>query len=168
VPLPPIVIVSVLFLLVKTNCPLLLMEAVTLALVGRSMLIALIKLAIVSVPVDVYRVVLMPALTLMVPFGSIPSVDSDVLAVIRAVPIPVAGVATGAETDELELGDGVVELLDEDVELPEGSSRLCIAAESWVLTRVSASPLAMLARPFAKLVSAWPITLMSEASAVEA
>jgi hypothetical protein len=53
VPLPTIAIESFLFLLVITNLPLLLREAVTCALVGRSMLIASIRLPTVSVPVDV-------------------------------------------------------------------------------------------------------------------
>jgi len=51
-PLPPTVIKLVSFLAVNTNWPLLLREAVTCALVGRSTLIALIKSATVSLPVD--------------------------------------------------------------------------------------------------------------------
>lgn len=53
VPVPAIVMMSLVFLLVKTSSPLALSAAVTLALVGRSTLTALIRSATVSVPVDV-------------------------------------------------------------------------------------------------------------------
>jgi hypothetical protein len=83
--------------------------------------------------------------------------------------VPVAGLPE--EELELDGDEEEVELVepldDDDVELLDGSSTLCIAAVSWELTRFKAVPLAMLARPFAKLVSACPITLISEASADE-
>ncbi len=53
VPLPTTAIESLLFLLVMIRRPLLLSDAVTCALVGRSTLMALIRSPIVSVPVDV-------------------------------------------------------------------------------------------------------------------
>jgi hypothetical protein len=164
---PPIFIVSVSFLPVITSSPRLLSEAVTCALVGRSTLIALIRSPIVSVPVDVYVVALSPALTVIVALAGIPRVCSTVPVVSGAVPVPVAGAVK--EELEVEEDEEVDELLDDDaVELPDGSNTLCIAAVSWELTRFKAAPLAMLARPFAKLVSAWPITLISELSADEA
>ena len=52
-PLPPTVIKSVLFLAVSTNWPLPLSDAVTWALVGRSILSASIRSPIVSLPVEV-------------------------------------------------------------------------------------------------------------------
>jgi hypothetical protein len=100
--------------------------------------------------------------------------DSKVPVVSGAVPIAVAGEPEDVEELEEpefedEEGDAVEALDDDDVELPdEGCSALCIAAVSSVLTRFKAVPLAILARPFAKLVSAWPITSISEASALEA
>ena len=82
---------------------------------------------------------------------------SDVLAVTGTVPVPTAGAPTVlCELDELEevddADDELVELLDDDVEeLLEpplmDCSALCTAAESSVLTRLSAVWLAMLARP---------------------
>ena len=53
VPLPTTAIESLLFMLVMTNWPCALIEAVTCALVGRSMLMAFIISLTVSVPVDV-------------------------------------------------------------------------------------------------------------------
>ncbi len=53
VPLPTTAIESLLFMLVMTNWPCALIEAVTCALVGRSMLMALMRSPTVSVPVDV-------------------------------------------------------------------------------------------------------------------
>lgn len=53
VPLPTTATESLSFLLVITSLPALLSEAVTCALVGRSRLIALIRLPTVSVPVEV-------------------------------------------------------------------------------------------------------------------
>lgn len=108
---------------------------------------------------------MLPALTVIVPPGRIPRLDSEVPVVNSAAPIPVAGEPD--VLDELELDDGAVEELldDDDVELLEGSSTCCTSAEIWLLTRFKAVSLAMLAKPFARLVSAWPITLMSASSA---
>lgn len=52
-PLPPMKIASVEFLLVMTNWPLLFSDTVTFAFVGKSILMALIRSPTVSVPVDV-------------------------------------------------------------------------------------------------------------------
>jgi hypothetical protein len=76
--------------------------------------------------------------------------------------MPVAGEpAVLEELDE----DAAVLLDDDDVELPDGLSNCSTSAEILLLTRFKAVWLAMLARPFAKLVSAWPITLISASSA---
>ncbi len=69
---------------------------------------ALIRSPTVSVPVDVYVVVLVPSLTVIVPVAGIPSVSSDVPVVSGTVPVPVAGVsgkvgALALEEDELEV-----------------------------------------------------------------
>jgi hypothetical protein len=112
---------------------------------------------------------LAPALTVIVAFAGIPRVTSAVLVVSGTVPVPVAGVGEAELEFELdEEAELVVPLDDDDVELLDGFRTLCISAVRSVLTRFKAVPFAMLARPFAKLVSAWPITLISEASAVEA
>jgi hypothetical protein len=176
--MPPTVIVSVSSLLVITSWPWLLSDAVTFALPTRLTLMALIRSATVSVPVDMYVVALAPALTVIAPFLRIPRLDSVVLVVTGAVPVPLAGepeelddpeAAEGLEELELEVveADDPLDVLgDDDVEPPDvACSALCTAADSSELTRFKAVPLAMLARPFAKLVSAWPITLISESSA---
>jgi hypothetical protein len=73
--------------------------------------------------------------------------------VTGAVPVAVAG--TAAEPDDPEEPEEVEESDegDDEVELFE-ASRLCIAAVNWVLTRLNAVWLAMLASPLPKLVSA--------------
>lgn len=107
----------------------------------------------------------------MVPFGTIPSVSSDVVALNGIVPLPVAGVGTVLGVDALELPDEEGDELDDDelvdeeldevddvLELPLiEESALCTAAVSWVFTRSSAVWLAMLASPLDSEVSAEPI-----------
>ena len=105
---------SLVFLAVMTSLPLPLIEAVTKA--GPE-LMALIRSATVSSPVEVYWVMLVPASTLNVPPGRIPSVDNGVLVVSGTVPTAVAGVGLKALIDA-----EVVEALDDvaDDEVPEG------------------------------------------------
>lgn len=136
---------------------------------------ALIRSPTVSVPVDLYVVAFSPALTVIVPPGRIPTLDSAVPVVNRAVPIAVAGAPDELEAleepEELELvdvEDPLDPLDDDDVELPEGFSTCCTSDEISLLTRFKAVWLAMLAMPFAKFVSAWPMTLMSASSAEDA
>ncbi len=104
---------------------------------------------------------------LKVPPGKIPRLDSVELDVSGTVPVPVAGVGVAAAEFEAE----VVEALDEDVDdvevLVEPLRTLCTAADSSELTRFKAVSLAILAKPFPRFVSAWAITLISEASAEE-
>ena len=143
-PLPSTVTSSLSFLAVMTSFPPLSIEAVTKA--GPE-LMALIRSATVSVPVEVYLVMLLPSSTLNVPPGKIPRLDSVVLVVSGTVPVPVAGVGeAGAEFD-----DEAAAVLDddEDDEVPEGFNAACTAAISSELTRLSAVPLAILANPFA-------------------
>jgi hypothetical protein len=79
----------------------------------------------VSVPVDVYVVAFSPALTVIVPPGRMPRLDSDEPVVSSTVPFPVAG-----EPEELEVleepGPGDEEdpaepFDDGDVELPDST-----------------------------------------------
>jgi hypothetical protein len=126
-------------------------------------------------------VVLVPSLTVIVPVGTIPKVRRDVPAVNGTLPVPVAGVGVEADdepdvADELELPDDEeddkdeLELVSEPVEdelvLFEPplmlASALCTAEVSWVLTRLSAVSLAMLARPADKVVEAPNMLLMIE------
>jgi len=111
---------------------------------------ALIRLTTVSVPVDAYVVVLVPSLTVILPFAGIPSTNSEVFAESGSVPVPVAG-----EPAELEL--------EEEVPEPpvEACSALCNAALNCALTRSSAVLFAMLARPFTSLVMRPPIAVIS-------
>jgi len=150
-----------------TSSPLPLSHAATFALPLAGALMALIRAPTVSVPVDVYVVVLVPSLTEIFPPARIPRVNSDVVAVSGAVPVPIAG--EGAEEPaEFELEDDAdepVELLDAaEVELPALPvvpwSTFWIAAVSWELTRSSAVWFAMLARPDDSVVIALPMTLM--------
>ena len=97
--IPPTVTASVLFLLLRTSLPWLSRDAVTRALVATLALIVLMRSATVSVPVDAYVVVLVPSLTVIVPFGGMPRVRSEVPRVSGTVPVPFAG-----EPDELEGG----------------------------------------------------------------
>jgi hypothetical protein len=121
---------------------------------------AFIRSPTVSLPVEAYVVVLPPALTLIEAPAGMPSVASGVLVLNGAVPTAVAG-----EADEPELVDED-EPDDEDavdVEFPD--STFCIAAVNSELTRLSAVPLAMLAKPLARLTSALPIALINESLA---
>lgn len=104
-----------------------------------------------------------------------PRLDSEAPVVRLAVPVPVAGV--GAELEDEPEDVAALELLEPaeaddaaalpvDVELPDGCSALCTAATSWELTRLSAVPLAMLERPFDRVVSALAMALISVFSAV--
>jgi hypothetical protein len=125
-------------------------------------------------------VVLVPSLTVIVPVGTIPKVRRDVPAVNGTLPVPVAGVGVGAGADaepdvadELELPDDEEDELELESE-PVGdelvllepplmlTSALCTADVSWVLTRLSAVSLAMLARPADKVVEAPNIVLITE------
>jgi hypothetical protein len=144
-PLPSTVTISLSFLAVMTSFPLPLIDAFTKA--GPE-LMALIRSATVSSPVEVYFVMLVPSSTLNVPAGRNPSVDSVAVVVSGTVPIPVAGV--GDEVAELD--DAAVAVFDDDeddVEAPDGFNAACTAAVSSELTRFKAVPLAMLASPFA-------------------
>ncbi len=142
VPLPTSAIESFWFLLLTTSLPLLLSEAVTCALVGRSRLIASIRSPTVSVPVDVYVVAFKPALIVIVPPGRIPKLDSGVPVVSTAEPMPVAGppdvlVVRDVPGDpEFEENDAAVALDDDEPEWP--CNRLWTPATSWELTRCKA------------------------------
>jgi hypothetical protein len=111
--------------------------------------------------------VLEPALTWKSSLARIPRLDSDVPVVSRAVPMAVAGVGAeledAAEPDALEAAD--VEDPVDDVELPEGCSKLWTSEISWELTRFKAVLLAILERPLDRVVIALPITLINESSA---
>ena len=135
---------------------------------------ALSRSPTVSLPVDVYVVVLVPSLTVTWPFARIPSVRRDVPAFNGTVPVPVAGRgAVAAEDDELEVADElelpnddeeeVPEVLCDDVVLPPliEASALCTADVSWELTRLSAVWLAMLAKPAESVVEAPNMLLMT-------
>lgn len=150
--MPPMVMVSVVLRLLMTRSPRLLSEAVTAALPTRSLLSAFIRPPTVSLPVDAYVVVLLPALTVMMPPARTPSVDRDVLSVTGAV--PVAAAAVGPELLGLEDAVGVLAGEGEVSDVPPDFSTFCIAADNWVLTRFRAVWLAMLAKPLPKLASA--------------
>lgn len=120
-----------------------------------------------------------PVVTMIVPPGRIPSVDSDVAVVSGAVPVATAGVAFAVVelVEELEL---LLELDEEDVledpsavddtalVSPTSCNACCIADESWELTRLSAVPLARLDSPFDSSSMAVPITLICDAWALDA
>lgn len=101
-------------------------------------------------PVDAKVVVLVPSLTVIVPFWGIPSVNSEVLAESGTVPVPVAGapVVGALDVDPLELAC-------------EACTALCNAAVSWAWTRVCASLVAMAAKPDASLLTALPNPVIS-------
>jgi hypothetical protein len=107
---------------------------------------ALIRSPTVSVPVDLYVVALTLALTVIVPPGRIPRLDSGVPVVNRAVPIAVAGAPDELEAleepeelEELEdVEDPLDPLDDDDVELPEGFNTCCTSDEISLLTRFRA------------------------------
>jgi hypothetical protein len=140
---------------------------------------ALSRSPTVSLPVEVYVVVLVPSLTVIVPFAMMPSVNSEVLAVSGTVPVPIAGAArVGAALDvpdEFELGeeeeDDADEVLDDEVVSPVllepplmDASALCTAAVSWVFTRFRAVWLARLAKPLDSVLDAPNIALMVESA----
>jgi hypothetical protein len=136
---PPTEIESVRFLPVRTRLPLEFNDAVTCALAAMfGLLMALIRSPTVSEPVDANVVVLVPSLTVIVPFLGIPSVRSEVADESGTVPVPVAG-APAAGVLEVELLEPAC----------EAWIALCSAATSWAWTRVAASPVAILARPLA-------------------
>ena len=120
-----------------------------------------------SLPVDVYFVVVRPVVTLILPPGRIPRVASEVPVDNGTVPTAIAGAPfEGVEAAGDAVVDFAVEAVDDDVgELPKAAST---AADSWELTRLSAIPLAMLALPLDRSVIAAPITLISEPCADEA
>ncbi len=168
VPLPPTVTELVASLLAITRSPLLLSQAATFAWPATFALMALIRSPTVSVPVEVYVVVRVPSLTVTVPFARIPRVNSEVLVVSGAVPVPVAGEPKGLELEEEE---EPVEPLDveevkplELLELSEpGCSTFCMAAVNSVLTRFRAVWLAMLDKPLDSVVMALAMTLIRAA-----
>lgn len=160
-PLPSTVMMSLVSRDVMVRWPLALSDATTNA--GPE-LMALMRSPIVSVPVEVYCVMLVPSSMLNVPPARMPSVDNGVFAVTGTVLVPVAGAGAELELDDVPEDD--VELVDEDEELLEEPLRTCcIRAVSWDFVRVNASLLAMLARPLPRLVSASCMTVMSESSA---
>jgi hypothetical protein len=156
-----------------TSWPFRLSDAVTAALPTKSALMAFIISPTVSVPVEAYVVIPVPALMVIEPPAGIPSVSSEVLVLTDALLVPVAGELealdeladpAGLEMEDEE--DDPVEALDDgNAVSPKDCRALCTAAESWELTRFKAVLLAMLARPFDKLLSAEAITLMSESCA---
>lgn len=95
---PPTEIESVRFLPVRTSWLLEFNDAVTCAFAAMfGLLMALIKSPTVSVPVEANVVVLVPSLTVIVPFSGIPSVRSEVVGESGTVPVPVAAApAAGA------------------------------------------------------------------------
>jgi hypothetical protein len=116
------------------------------------------------------------ALTVIVPPGRIPRLESEVFAVSRVVLVRVDG--KGATFDELEALDAleVVELEDEefeddevdpvdDAELPDVDCKTCCTMlEISLLVRVNAAWLAILARPLDKVAWALAMTLLSSVS----
>jgi hypothetical protein len=160
-----------------TNWPSRVSDAVTAALPTKSALMAFIMSPTVSVPVDAYVVRPAPAPMLIEPPAGIPSVSSEVLVVSDALPVPVAGELVALEEledpvelepddDEDEDEDDPVEALDDGKAVsPKDCRALCTAAESWELTRFKAVSLAMLERPFDRLLSAELITSISESCA---
>ena len=160
-------------MLVMTNWPSRVSDAVTAALPTKSALMAFIMSPTVSVPVDAYVVRPAPAPMLIEPPAGIPSVSSEVLVVSDALPVPVAGELVALEEleDPVELEpdddeDDPVEALDDGKAVsPKDCRALCTAAESWELTRFKAVSLAMLERPFDRLLSAELITSISESCA---
>ncbi len=148
---PPTETESVSLLPVRTSWPPALSDAVTCALAAMfGLLMALIRSPTVSVPVDANVVVLVPSLTVIVPFLGIPRVRSAVFADSGTVPVPVAG-------------EPVLAALEEDVaELAcEACTALCNAAVSWASTRACASLVAMLAMPLASLDERPPMAEIS-------
>ncbi len=145
-------------------------QAVTCASPKVFLLMGLSRSPTVSLPVDLYVVVLVPSLTVIAPVATIPKVTKDVLALNGTVPVPVAG--SGAEDgpdvdDEFDDEDeeDEPELVWDELVLLEPpvteASALCTAALSWELTRLSAVWFAMLAKPADSEVEALNILLMT-------
>lgn len=129
----------------------------------------------------------MPSLTVNVSVATTPRVSSEVPAVSGAVPVPIAGAPVVLVEldvpDEFELDDGAEddeddESLDDDeavllepavpLELPSIDARAdCTAADSWLLTRLRAVSLAMLAKPADSVVDVPNIALMVESVAID-
>ena len=106
---------------------------------------------------------LLPVPTVIVPPGRIPSVDSEVLVVSSAVPVPVAGAPDVLAEEPLDPDDVAVDEGDDDVsEVPPEFSTFWIAAVNSVLVRFRADWLAMLAKPLPKLLSAELMALITE------
>ena len=153
--MPPTVNTSVVFLPVSTRFPLRLSDAVIAALPKSFALIAFSRSPTVSVPVEVYVVMFLPALIVIVPPERIPRSDSGVLIESAFVPVPVA--ATGM------VCEGVDEAVVDDDGWPVLPDKtFWISCESCVLTRFRALWLAILARPLPNAVSAEPMALMTE------
>jgi hypothetical protein len=93
----------------------------------------------------------------IVPPGRIPSVESEVDVVTGVVPVPVAGAAGVLERELEDVADA---LDDDEPALPDGFNTCSTRDVISLLTRFKAVELAMPAKPFAKFVSAWPMTLM--------
>lgn len=102
----------------------------------------------VSVPVDVYVLVLVPSLTVNAELAGMPSVMSAVFVLTGTMPVPIAA-------------DPVVEVGDDAEEPCTVCKALCSAAVSWAWVRDSALLLAMLAMPFVSAVIASPIEVIS-------
>ncbi len=113
-----------------------------------------IRSATVSVPVEEYAVVLVPSLTVIVPFGGILRLASVVLVFSGTVPVAVAG----AGPEGLEAADDAV---------PDAACRAFSSAAIWLLTRVKAAWVASCANPVVSFVTAEPIAVISASSAVE-
>ncbi len=105
---------------------------------------------------------------MIVPPGRMPSVDSEVPVVTRAVLVPVAGEAAEAALELEGVEDPLDPPDDDEPELPDGFNTCSTSDVISLLTRFNAVLLAMLAKPFAKFVSAWPMTLISALSAEDA
>jgi hypothetical protein len=125
---------------------------------------------------------LVPSLTVNVSVATMPSVNSEVPAVSGTVPVPIAGAPVVLVEldvpDEFELEDGEEDDADDEppddveavllepvvpLELPSIDARAdCTAADSWLLTRLRAVSLAMLAKPADSVVDAPNIALMVE------
>src|ERR1700761_5015785 len=102
------------FLAVITKFPWVFRDAVTAALPKSFALIAFIRSPTVSVPVEVYEVVLEPAPTVIVPPARTPNNDSEVLVESDSVPVAMAGAADLPELDD----EDAPELLDDEPVVP--------------------------------------------------
>ncbi len=110
---------------------------------------------------------LAPVPTVIVPPARMPSVDSGVLVLSTTVPVPVAGEGPEAAFAEA-LEAAPPDPLDDEPVLPEGCSNCSTSAVIWLLTRFRAVPLAMLAKPLPRFVSALLMALITEVVAAMA